>query len=147
MGQLSVMFGQLVISTVMVMATVLLHGFSLLTLARVLRIEGSEEKVAHLSPTSARGVFFTFALVLGLFVIHGIEIWLYALLYLFGGALPDLHTAVYFSTITYATIGYDDEGLARSWQLVAAIEGINGILLMGWSTAFFVSLVARLSRR
>ncbi len=40
--------------------------------------------------------------------------------------LPDLHTAVYFSTITYGTVGYDD-------------EGINGIVLLGWSTAFFVS--------
>lgn len=141
------MFGQLAIATGMVMATVLIHGVGLLTLARVLRIEGTEEEVEHMSPTSVRGVIFTFALVLGLFVIHGIEIWLYALLYIGAGALPDLHTAVYFSTITYGTIGYDDEGLARGWQLVAAIEGINGILLMGWSTAFFVSLVARLSRR
>ena len=29
----------------------------------------------------------------------------------------------------------------------AAIEGINGILLLGWSTAFFVSLMARMGRR
>lgn len=129
------------------MATVLIHGVGLLTLARVLRIEGNEEEVEHISPASVRGVIFTFALVLGLFVIHGIEIWLYALLYIGAGALPDLHTAVYFSAITYGTIGYDDEGLARGWQLVAAIEGINGIMLMGWSTAFFVSLVARLSRQ
>jgi len=92
-------------------------------------------------------MIFTFALVMGLFAIHGVEIWLYALLYWLTGALPDLHISVYFSTITYATIGYDDEGLERAWQLVAAIEGINGILLLGWSTAFFVSLMARMGRR
>ena len=64
----------------------------------------------------------------------------------FGGlkAVSELATAVYFSTTTYATIGFSDAGLSASWRLVAAIEGINGILLLGWSTAFFVGVVARL---
>jgi hypothetical protein len=30
---------------------------------------------------------------------------------------------------------------------VSAIEGINGLLLLGWSTAFFVTIVTRLGRR
>jgi len=38
-------------------------------------------------------------------------------------------------------------GIARTWQLVAAIEGINGIILLGWSTAFFVSIGNRFTRR
>lgn len=137
---------QLLIATGMVLLTVLIHGGGLLVLARLLKLESLEERTEHFSPVSPRGVAFTFALVLGLFVIHGIEIWLYAALYLAMDALPDLHTAVYFSTITYGTIGYDDEGVERSWQLIAAIEGINGVLLLGWSTAFFVGLVARLGR-
>ncbi len=54
---------------------------------------------------------------------------------------------MYFSTITYSTTGYDDDLLAEQWRLVAAIEGMNGVLLMGWSTAFFVTGVTRLMRR
>ena len=141
------MIWQLAIATAMVLATVSIHGGGLLLLTRLLRIEQREEREESFSPVSARGIAFTFALVLGLFAIHGVEIWLYAALYLFMDALPDLLTAVYFSTITYGTIGYDDEGLTRSWQLIAAIEGINGVLLMGWSTAFFVGLIARMGRR
>lgn len=68
------------------------------------------------------------------------------MLYLALGALPDLETAVYVSTITCGTVGYDDCGMAHEWQLVAAIEGINGVLLMGWTTAFFVALGVRLRR-
>jgi len=49
--------------------------------------------------------------------------------------------------MTYATIGYGDEGFDRGWILLAAIEGVNGILLLGWSTAFFVTVMARLGRR
>ena len=141
------MIQQLAIATLMVLATVTFHGFGLLALTRLLRIEQREERREHIFPASVQGIAFTLALVLGLFVIHGVEIWLYALLYHFTDALPDLHKAVYFSTITYGTVGYDNEGIAREWELVAAIEGINGVLLLGWSTAFFVGLVARLGRR
>ncbi len=138
------MFDQLAVATLMVLFTVGLHGMGLLGLSRLLRLESREERVAHISPLSARGLLSTLGLVLGIFTLHGVEIWLYALLFFVVGALPDLETSVYFSTITYGTIGYDDHGIAHSWRLVAAIEGINGVLLLGWTTAFFVSLVARL---
>lgn len=128
----------------MVLATVIIHGLGLLTLSRWLRDERQEERSAHVSPFSLRGLAATLGVVLGLFALHGVEIWLYALVYLEIGALSGLEEAVYFSTITYGTIGYDDEGFHPAWQLVAAIEGINGVLLMGWSTAFFISLAARL---
>jgi len=91
-------------------------------------------------------MLFTIGLVLGLFALHGIEIWIYALFYLGIGAIGNLETAVYFSTISYAGIGYDDRYIAPAWRLVAGIEGINGLLLLGWSTAFFVTMVARLNR-
>lgn len=138
------MFDQLAVATMMVCLTVGMHGLGLLGLSRLLRLESREERVAHISPLSLRGLASTLGLVLGLFTLHGLEIWLYALLFFGLNALPDLETSVYFSTITYGTVGYNDHGIAHSWRLVAAIEGINGVLLLGWTTAFFVSLVARL---
>lgn len=135
---------QLAIATLMVLLTVGIHGSGLLLLARLLRLERREERLEHISPTSLHGIAATFGVVLGLFLLHGIEIWLYAALYLVLGAMPGLQMAVYFSTITYSTIGYDDKGLPLEWSLVAAIEGINGVLLLGWSTAFVVSIVGRL---
>ena len=61
------------------------------------------------------------------------------------GEFRDFEDALYFSTSTYATIGYGDLVLSRSWRIVGAIEGVNGIILLGWSTAFFVSIVRRLA--
>jgi hypothetical protein len=40
-----------------------------------------------------------------------------------------------------------DSSLAASWRLVGAIEGINGVLLMGWSVAFLVSELHRIRHR
>ena len=57
-----------------------------------------------------------------------------------------LFRSLYFSTISYAAIGYGDAALPEQWRLLGAIEGINGVILLGWSTAFFVNLLMRLRR-
>lgn len=140
------MIWQLLIATIMVVVTVTVHGVGLALLAKALRVETREEHAKHLNPLSPRALGFTVVAVLALFALHGLEIWFYAILYLLGGAVLDLSTAVYFSTISYAAIGFTDAYVAADWRLVAGIEGINGVLLLGWSTAFFVTMIARLGR-
>jgi hypothetical protein len=82
--------------------------------------------------------------VLGLMAIHTLEIWLYALAFLAVGALGDFETALYFSTTSFTTLGYGDVVLDRQWRLLGAIEGANGLLLWGWSTAFLFSVIGRM---
>lgn len=62
-----------------------------------------------------------------------------------GRARSPISAPLYFSTSTYATIGYGDVLLGESWRIVGAIEGANGVILLGWSTAFFVAMVARIT--
>lgn len=138
---------ELALSTLMVLVTVAIHGVGLILLSKLLRTEAYEESIRHVPAFSMRSLFFTQVLVLSLFALHGIEIWLYGFVYVLIGAIPDLATAVYFSTISYAAIGYTDVHIDPDWRLVGAIEGINGLLLLGWSTAFFVAVVTRLGRR
>jgi hypothetical protein len=82
--------------------------------------------------------------VLGLVGIHTIEIWSYSVVYLVIGALPDFETALYFSTTSFTTLGYGDVVLDHRWRLFGAIEGANGLLLFGWSTAFLFSVTSRM---
>jgi hypothetical protein len=138
---------ELAVATGMVMLTVMIHGGGLILLGRWLRLEAIQEQAHHVPPFSVRALVFTLLLVCGLFFLHGVEIWLYAALYDAVGAVNGFEESLYFSTITYAAIGYSDHPIAREWRLVAAIEGINGVILLGWSTAFFVTVVARLGRR
>ena len=140
------MLTELLVGTVMVILTVVMHGVGLAILARVTQAETNAKQLDWLSP---RGVGFTVGLVIGLFVLHGLEIWLYASVYQALGATQDLRAAVYFSTTTYAAIGYGDEAVAEEWRLLGGIEGINGVILLGWSTAFFVTVMSgrRLRRR
>jgi len=141
------MISQLAVATLMVLLTVAIHGGGLAFLERLLRLEARDEAIHHVPPLSQRTLSFTLALVLALFVLHGMEIWSYAALYLWLGSIGDLETAVYFSTFTYGGIGFGDSYMLPSWRLVSAIEGVNGVLLLGWSTAFFVTVVTRLGGR
>jgi Ion channel len=137
---------QLATSTIMVLLTVTMHGFGLAMLGRAMQTEARQERMQHVPTLSARSLGFTQVIVIALAGLHGLEIWGYAFLYEALGAVSDLETAVYFSTISYAGIGFDDRYIDPAWRLVSAIEGVNGLLLLGWSTAFFVNVVAKLGR-
>jgi hypothetical protein len=138
------MLVQFALSSALIMTMVVMHALGLAALAHFVRDETREEHNRHLTPLSLRGVVFTVIIVFGLFALHGAEIWLFALFFLVVEALPNLESALYFSSITYGTIGYSDAAIAPEWRLVAAFEGIAGIILLGWSTAFFVRLLGRI---
>lgn len=138
---------ELAVATVMVLMTVAIHGAGLMVLGRALVAHDAQRGDPRLNPLSVDGLVVAVILVLGLFLLHGVEIWLYALLFHELGAVPDLHEAVYFSTISYGAIGYGDSSIRIDWKLLGAIEGINGAILLGWSVAFFVTVMGRMLPR
>ncbi len=77
-------------------------------------------------------------------LVHLTEIALWAGAYFAAGAMPDVHSAFYFSGVTYTTTGYGDLVLPHDWRLVGAIEALTGILMCGWSTGFFFAVVGRM---
>lgn len=138
------MFHQFWISTLLVLVCVLVHGFGLFRLSRALRSEASNERLKQIDPVSTRGAMFTLAVVLMLVALHGVEIWLFALTYLVTGALPNFEEALYVSTISYSTVGFNDALINTDWRLLAAFESILGVILLGWSTAFFFRVLSRI---
>lgn len=135
---------QFAVSTVLVILCVCLHGAGLFGLNRALRSEAAVERLRHIDPFSPRGVAFTLATVFAMLALHGVEIWLFAATYLALGAIPDLEPALYFSTISYSTVGYNDTHVLPHWRLLGAFESVLGIFLLGWSTAFFFRMIGRI---
>jgi len=132
---------QLGIATVIVGASVLVHLVGLAALLAVLR------RHRHASSWLLAAVLNAMAILLaafGLFGLHSLEIWGWAGVYQWLGAFPNFEQALYFSTTTYVTIGYGDIVLPQGLRILGAIEGASGLILIGWSTAFFFSIVDRL---
>lgn len=76
-------------------------------------------------------------------LLHMLEISLWAFFYFWKQCMPDLDSAIYFSAVTYTTTGYGDLVLPEDWRMVGAVEALTGILMCGWSTAFFFTVVSR----
>jgi hypothetical protein len=131
----------LTLASLMVGLTVLIHFGGLLALLRLLRHRDAQLRVRA---SQARPAAMIVVVVLALMGIHSIEVWAYALAYLAIGALPDLESALYFSTVSFTSLGYGDVVLDRGWRLLGAIEAANGLLLFGWSTAFLISAIQRM---
>jgi len=135
------MMDAMLVSTGMAVWTVLVHMVGLGSLLAVARFRSS-----RIDPHGSilRQALFILIIVLGLFVVHAVEIWSFALVYLALGAVSGLEEALYFSTSTFTTLGYGDVIIDNEWRLVSAMEGFTGFLMIGWSTAFLVSIVGKL---
>ncbi len=132
---------QLVIATAMASLTVVTH---LLGLSALIAATNRHSRRLRSERALVQQMLMLVGVSFGLFVLHSVEIWSYATLYAAVGATRSFEDALYFSTASYATMGYNDLTLPKSWRLLGAIEGANGVILLGWSTAFFVSVVARI---
>jgi hypothetical protein len=71
------------------------------------------------------------------------EALMWALFYFADGALSSIEDAVYFSLVTFTTLGYGDITLSQNWRVIGAFQAANGIILFGWTTAIIVAVGQR----
>jgi hypothetical protein len=74
---------------------------------------------------------------------HLVAIATWALVFSLCGEFSQLAEAVYHSGLNYTTLG-DSAVISPSWRLLAPLEGANGMLMFGVSTAMLFALVQRL---
>jgi hypothetical protein len=137
------MIGNLALGAALTAASVVVHVLGLAALTATMRLLLS--RLGLLRNAVLRGIA-TVATVLGLFCIHAVEVWLWAAAYLAIGAMPGLDVALYFSIATFSTLGYGDVVPPEAWRVLAGIEGMNGFLLIGWSTAYLAAAYVRYGR-
>ena len=67
--------------------------------------------------------------------LHGIEAATWAAAYRILGALPDTKSAMLYSLSAMTSYGHANLFLEEQWQLMGALEALNGMLLFGLTTA------------
>jgi hypothetical protein len=65
-------------------------------------------------------------------------VWMWAMVFLWVGALSTLEEAVYFALVSYTTLGFGDVVLSREWRILSGMVGANGFLNFGLLTAVMV---------
>lgn len=124
------------IACVLVAITVAVHASGLAALLRALMRGVLPSRTWPISWLLVR---FTWALLL----IHMAEIGVWAIFFWWMDCLPDAETAIYFSGVTYATVGYGDVVLPQAWRFLGPVEGLTGILMCGLSTGLFFAVFNR----
>jgi hypothetical protein len=77
-------------------------------------------------------------------VMHLIAIALWAIVFLLCGEMATYETAFYFSAENYTALGYGDLVLSGRWRILGPLEAVNGLLLIGLSTAGMFAVLHRL---
>src|SRR5262245_29816581 len=67
----------------------------------------------------------------GVVSLHLIQTGLWAMFYYTQGLFGDFETSLYFSMVSFATIGYGDVLLPSRWRLLGVVEGFAGVILVG----------------
>jgi hypothetical protein len=74
-------------------------------------------------------------------MLHGLEAGLWAAAYRGLGALPDNKSAMLYSLSAMTSYGHANLYLKDQWQLMGALEALNGWLLFGLTTAFLFAMI------
>jgi hypothetical protein len=97
-----------------------------------------------------RAASFDFIMVVGVtsmltILLHGLESVIWGAAYLILGALNDYKTAMLYSLGAITTYGHAGIHLKSHWELLGAMEALQGMLLFGLTTAFLFSIFCAVS--
>lgn len=133
------MLTNILVGILMMVVTTVVHAFFMMVNFDIL-----ERSSAH---THKHGLSVRLMMVCGtilmFFVAALIEVGVWATSYLLLGALQGLETALYYSMVTFTTLGYGDIVLPDRWRLLSSFEAANGIIMFGWTTAVVMAVVQR----
>jgi hypothetical protein len=128
-------------------------GLPIIVLTVIIHVLGLGTIGQHVGSASKR-VFehrhrtFAFVVVLGTatllaICLHATEAGIWAAAYRLLGALPDNRSAMLYSLNAITSYGHADLMLKQHWQLMGALEALNGWLLFGLTTAFLFAMIEK----
>ena len=136
------MFIVVLVTSLAVICSFLFHYEALIYLTNFIR--------KYVRTHRLRLLVFMFSLL----VVHTIEIWMFAAgMFVLDGIQGVGHLQglvqegaldyVYFSSATYTTLGYGDLIPVGHIRLLSAVEGLTGLILIGWSSSVAFLLMQR----
>jgi hypothetical protein len=127
----------------LIVLTIAIHAVGMVTLALVgvrfrVRLEARRLGLWHTIPILV-GVIGAVGLLLA--VLHGIEAAIWAAAYLWVGALGSSIDAMLYSIDSMTTRGASGLVVQQHWQMMGALEAVDGMLLFGISTAYIFAVM------
>jgi len=74
---------------------------------------------------------------------HFVEVMVWAITYGLVGIAPASIQLIYLAFDNYTTLGYSELVAPEQWRLLRPMTALNGIMLIGWSTAVIIEILRR----
>jgi hypothetical protein len=131
----------LAVGAIPVVCTIFTHAFAVMATLGFIRREKrlGREGVSFWNDFLMVMLTMTFTLAA-----HLLEIAWWAILFIWCGEFQAFGAAYYHSAVNYTTLGYGDLLMTPAWRLLGPLEGANGMLMFGVSTAMIFAVMQRL---
>jgi hypothetical protein len=131
------------IAALLLVTTTLIHLITSILIVRILE----KRQTTDNGRINSYHFCWISVIILLLFFISLLEIICWAGAYWWLGAIATPEPALYFSMVTYTTLGYGDIVLSPHWRLLSGFEAINGIIMFGWTTALVVYSIQNIRKK
>ena len=132
------MLNEIAIAAAIVSVCLMIHLTGILLMAEwLLQWRDALER----APTRKLFALLIVTLCGGILLLHLIQTGLWAVFYYTQNLFDDFETSLYFSMVSFTTLGYGDVLLPKRWRLLGVVEGFSGVLLCGISTAFIFAVI------
>jgi len=135
------MLVNIIIGVLVIGLTILIHGYGTIYWIKFIRKKYKKKTTKSLSKRIVWILIYSAIFLLSLNFIEAI-IWGFTY-YLLPGIteFESIEKAIYFSLVTFTTLGYGDITINSANRMLAGFEAMNGVLLLGWTTAMMFSLL------
>ena len=122
---------KVMIASLMIVLTTTIHASGMLLALHLCKIKIERQTIC----SRLHCVLRTSGMVIVMFLVSLFEVVAWAVPFFALDAIEGFEKAIYFSMVTYTTLGYGDVLLDEQWRLLASFEAANGIIMFGWTTA------------
>jgi hypothetical protein len=122
-----------------IIVTVIFHAYFLGLVNRdiTLRLKHAESRFTFVS------VFVIGGTALAATMLHGFEALVWAIAYLILGASANIKSAMLYSMSAITSYGHANLYLEPRWQMMGALEALDGWIVFGLTTAFLFAVIQR----
>ena len=136
------MLGQLLLGGGVSVINIAIHAATMVVIIRIGRAELAKSPSQRVWDL----IVVMIVTVTILMVAHVVEVVVWAVAYAAVGVAPDGSDRLYFAFVNYTTLGYGDVVPVEGWRLIGPITALNGVLMIGWSTAVIFEVLRRAVR-
>ena len=131
----------IIIGVLVIGLTILIHGYGTIYWKKLISKKYKKKTTKSLSKKIVWILIYSAIFLLSLNFVEAI-IWGFTY-YLLPGIteFESIEKAIYFSLVTFTTLGYGDITINSANRMLAGFEAMNGVLLLGWTTAMMFSLL------